>query len=69
LAEWRLANIKDREDEEERQDAKACGLPCSVDASKEQVQATALVDSGANGIAFIDQTFMRKNEFRGLFLN
>jgi beta-xylosidase len=54
----------------ERQDAKVpCGLPCSVGTSKEQVQATVLVDSGANGIAFIDQTFMRKNEFRGFFLN
>jgi hypothetical protein len=62
LAEWRLANIKDLKTKMERQDAKfPSGLSCSVDTSKEQVQATALVDSGANGISFIDQT-MRKNK-------
>lgn len=37
-------------------------LPCLVDTGLEQKQATtALVDSGANGIAFIDQNFVRIN--------
>lgn len=36
-------------------------LPYSVDTGKEHLQTTALVDSGANGIAFIDQTFVRNS--------
>ena len=37
-------------------------LPCFVDIGKQQLQTIALVDSGANGIAFIDQTFVRNNK-------
>jgi hypothetical protein len=33
-----------------------------MDANKEQSQTTALIDIGANGIAFIDQTFTHKNK-------
>ncbi len=32
----------------------------SVDTSREHILTTSLVDSGAKGIAFIDQTFIRK---------
>jgi hypothetical protein len=37
-------------------------LPCSVDTGGERVSTTSLVDSGANGIAFIDQTFVRNHK-------
>lgn len=38
-------------------------LPCSVDTGQALKQSTtALVDCGANGIAFIDQNFVRKNK-------
>ena len=36
-------------------------LPYTVDTRQKQLRATALVDSRANGIAFIDETFARNN--------
>jgi hypothetical protein len=37
-------------------------LPYYVDTGGERVSTTSLVGSGANGIAFIDQTFVRNHK-------
>jgi hypothetical protein len=38
-------------------------LPCSVDTGHGSIKTTALADSGANRMAFIDQTFAREKKF------
>jgi len=50
------------QEKKEKLDGTHLVLPCSVDTGGERVPATALVDSGANGIAFIDQTFVRDHK-------
>jgi hypothetical protein len=41
------------QEKKEKLDGVHLVLPCAVDTGKEQLQTTALVDSGANGIAFM----------------
>jgi len=37
-------------------------LPCEVQVAKGQLPATALIDSGANGISFVDESFVHDND-------
>jgi len=46
----------------ERLDGSHLVLPCTVEAKKGRLPTTALVDSGANGIAFVDQSFAHDND-------
>lgn len=47
--------------EKERLDGSHMILPCAIKTTKGRLPTTALVDSGANGIAFIDQSFAHTN--------
>jgi hypothetical protein len=46
----------------ERLDGSHLVLPCSVETKRGRLSIAALVDSGANGIAFIDQSFAHDND-------
>lgn len=39
-------------------------LPCTLHKDGKNLQIDALVDSGANGMAFIDQTFAQRHDLK-----
>ena len=48
--------------EKEKLDGSHLVLSCNVNTKKGRVSTTALVDSGANGIAFVDRSFARNHK-------